>query len=113
MVDSASARVAAGTSVRVLARSIRTSAGLRLTDARVSERAAGRARLVVWRARLGQVIDAQFRRRAPLVRALLIADQHGIPSDVRELYADAGLIHLLSVSGMHVAFIASALLTLG
>ena len=113
MVDSASARVAAGTSVRVLARSIRTSAGLRLTDARVSERAAGRARLVVWRARLGQVIDAQFRRRAPLVRALLIADQHGIPPDVRELYADAGLIHMLSVSGMHVAIIASALLTLG
>lgn len=113
MGDSVSVRVAAGTGVRMYARSIRTSAGLRLTDARVTEHAAAREPFVVWRSRLGQLIDAQFRSRAPLVRALLIADQHGIPPEVRERYADAGLIHMLSVSGMHVAIIASALLTLG
>lgn len=59
-----------------------------------------------------RTIDARFRSRAPLVRALLIADQDGIPRALRDRYADAGLVHLLSVSGMHVAIIASALLTL-
>jgi competence protein ComEC len=69
--------------------------------------------LLRWRAWLGTVIDANFRSRAPLVRALLIADQHGIAPELRDRYADAGLVHMLSVSGMHVAIIASALLTLG
>lgn len=66
-----------------------------------------------WRGQLGAHIDANFRSRAPLVRALLIADQDGIDPAVRDQYADAGLVHMLSVSGMHVAIIASALLTLG
>lgn len=66
-----------------------------------------------WRGTLGTHIDANFRSRAPLVRALLIADQDGIDHAVRDQYADAGLVHMLSVSGMHVAIIASALLTLG
>lgn len=66
-----------------------------------------------WRGKLGAAIDANFRSRAPLVRALLIADQDGIDASLRDRYADAGLVHMLSVSGMHVAIIASALLTLG
>ncbi|MBL0939921.1 MAG: DNA internalization-related competence protein ComEC/Rec2 [Gemmatimonadaceae bacterium] len=70
-------------------------------------------RLRAWRGHLGTVIDERFRSRAPLVRALLIADQDGLDHALRERYADAGLVHMLSVSGMHVAIIASALLTLG
>jgi competence protein ComEC len=66
-----------------------------------------------WRGHLGESIDHHFRSRAPLVRALLIADQDGIDPALRDRYADAGLVHMLSVSGMHVAIIASALLTLG
>jgi len=66
-----------------------------------------------WRGHLGESIDRHFRSRAPLVRALLIADQDGIDPELRDRYADAGLVHMLSVSGMHVAIIASALLTLG
>lgn len=64
------------------------------------------------RARVGHTIDRLFRERAPLVRALVIADQDGIATAVRDRFADAGLVHLLSVSGMHVAIIASALLTI-
>ncbi len=111
--DSTARRLGAGATVRIRARSLRTTSGLRLTGALVMSAVGARSSLVAWRATLGQVIDAHFRSRAPLVRALLIADQQGIPPDVRDRYADAGLVHMLSVSGMHVAIIAGALLTLG
>ena len=68
--------------------------------------------LRAWRGRTGETIDTLFRANAPLVRALLIADQRAIAPDVRDRFADAGLIHLLSISGLHVAIIAGALLTL-
>lgn len=64
------------------------------------------------RGRTGDVIDRDFGTHAPLVRALLIADQDGIAPAVRDTYANAGLVHLLSVSGLHVAIIAGSLLTL-
>lgn len=102
-----------GDRVAVAALVIRTATGLRLTGARMRGDRYGRSLLVSWRATLGQHIDRAFRGRAPLVRALLIADQQGIAAEVRDRYADAGLVHLLSVSGMHVAIIAGALLTLG
>lgn len=104
---------AAGDRVQISAASLRTARGLRLTDGATHGGAIARDPWRAWRARLGSTIDAVFRTRAPLVRALLIADQQGIAPDVRDRYADAGLVHLLSVSGMHVAIIASALLTLG
>ena len=97
-----------------------TSSGVRVDEARpigplaaVSRADNAWGALLRWRARLGDIIDDNFRSRAPLVRALLIADQHGIAPELRDRYADAGLVHMLSVSGMHVAIIASALLTLG
>lgn len=64
------------------------------------------------RGRTGEVIDRDFGRNAALVRALLIADQDGIAPQVRDTFADAGLVHMLSISGLHVAIIAGALLTL-
>ncbi len=67
--------------------------------------------LRTWRGRLGETIDERFRENAALVRALLIADQDGIAPDVRDRFADAGLVHMLSISGLHVAIIAGALLT--
>jgi competence protein ComEC len=62
------------------------------------------------RARAGASIDTLFPSRAPLVRALLIADQDDIDPQLRDVYAEAGLVHLLSISGLHVAIIAEALL---
>lgn len=73
------------------------------------------ARRALWRSirgRAGDVITRDFGENAPLVRALLIADQDGIDPVVRDTFADAGLVHLLSVSGLHVAIIAGSLLTL-
>ncbi|HEV7387968.1 MAG TPA: DNA internalization-related competence protein ComEC/Rec2 [Gemmatimonadaceae bacterium] len=56
-----------------------------------------------------RLIDHTFGDDAPLARALLIADQHEIPTEMRDRYASAGLIHMLSISGLHVAVIAAAM----
>lgn len=93
-------------------RSITTSRGLRLEgDIRAPASPARDWRRAV-RGRTGEIIDRDFGRNAPLVRALLIADQDGIAPSIRDTFADAGLVHMLSISGLHVAIIAGALLTL-
>jgi competence protein ComEC len=61
------------------------------------------------RERAARAIDRTFGDDAPLARALLIADQHQIPTEMRDRYASAGLIHMLSISGLHVAVIAAAM----
>jgi competence protein ComEC len=63
-----------------------------------------------WRARAGARIDTLFGSDAPLVRALLIADMHDIAPETRDRFAAAGLVHILSISGLHVAIIAGAVL---
>ncbi len=65
-----------------------------------------------WRSKAGSEIDKLFPQRAALVRALLIADQDDIDAELRDMYAQSGLVHLLSVSGLHVAIIAEALKTM-
>lgn len=64
--------------------------------------------LVVLRARLGRGLDSAFGTAAPLARALLIADTRSLDPGVRDRYANAGLVHMLSISGLHVAIIALA-----
>lgn len=64
--------------------------------------------LARWRAWTGGRIDALYGADAPLARALLLADADDIDRAVRDRYADAGIIHMLSVSGLHVGIIAGA-----
>jgi competence protein ComEC len=61
------------------------------------------------RVRAARSIDRTFGDDAPLARALLIADQRQVPTEMRDRYAAAGLIHMLSISGLHVAVIAAAM----
>jgi competence protein ComEC len=63
-----------------------------------------------WRSQAGARIDTLFGADAPLARALLIADMRTIAPDVRDRFAAAGLIHILSISGLHVAIVAGAIL---
>ena len=69
-------------------------------------------RLSRWRARTGARIDALYGADAPLARALLLADADDIDRALRDRFADAGIIHMLSVSGLHVGIIAGAVRTL-
>lgn len=64
------------------------------------------------RLRASDAIERAFGGDAPLAKALLVADQSEIPRDVKMRYADAGIIHMLSISGLHVTVIAGALVLL-
>jgi competence protein ComEC len=77
-------------------------------DAAAESEAGIAGALVRWRERAGARIDTLYRGDAPLVRALLIADTRDIPTEVRDRFAAAGLVHILSISGLHVAIIAEA-----
>lgn len=60
------------------------------------------------RLRAARNIDVAFGEDAPLAKALLVADQSEIPRDIKDRYADAGIVHMLSISGMHVTIIAGS-----
>ena len=70
------------------------------------------AALAPWRDRAGAAIDRYFARDAGLVRALLIADTKDLDVQLRDRYADAGIVHMLSISGLHVAIVSGAMLLL-
>lgn len=61
---------------------------------------------------VGSGIDRFYEEDGPMARALVIADQHDIARDVRDRFADAGIIHMVSVSGLHVSIIAGALVAM-
>ncbi len=84
------------------------SRGLVLRDARITD-ARTEQSLATARGAVGRRIDRLFGADAPVVRALVIADMSAIPPDARDRFARAGLVHMLSVSGLHVAIIALAL----
>jgi competence protein ComEC len=60
------------------------------------------------RHRASKAIEEIFRDDAPMAKALLIAEQSEIPREVKQRYSTAGLIHMLSISGLHVSIIAGA-----
>lgn len=99
--------VPAGATIRATGEALPLGAGASL--------AAGQVRvldppglLARWRARAGRTIDRLYGEQAPLARALLIADERDIDPGVRERMSDAGIIHMISVSGLHVAVLAEA-----
>lgn len=104
-------RARAGARVELRGTPTRTARGVLVQQATVREvRPPGP--MARWRATVGRRIDTLFGARAPLVRALLIADMHDLTPAVRERFAAAGLSHMLSVSGLHVGLIATAILLL-
>ena len=59
------------------------------------------------RDRLARRSATLFGSRAPLVDALVIGRRTELDPEVRERYARAGMAHLLSISGLHVGFLAA------
>jgi competence protein ComEC len=96
-----------GSLVRARGAIRREGASVFIANARL-ELLAAPGMLARWRARAGQAIDELYGSQAPLARALLIADESDIAPEVRRTFADAGIIHMLSVSGLHVAVLAEA-----
>ena len=101
----ATGEAAAGATVHVRGSARREGTRIAFTDAQVRLiKPAGL--LARWRTNAGETIDSLYGERAPLARALLIADEQDISREVRTQFADAGIIHMLSVSGLHVAVLA-------
>lgn len=65
--------------------------------------------LIRARERAARSIDATFREDAPLAKALLIADRQEIPLEMNDAFVAAGLVHILSISGLHVGIIAASI----
>jgi competence protein ComEC len=58
------------------------------------------------RQRIGRLIDASLPPLdAALLRALVVGDEAAVPADLWNRVAAAGLAHLLSVSGLHIALV--------
>lgn len=97
----------AGAVIHVAGAARRQGTRVSIADASIRvERAPGV--LARWRTRAGDTIDSLYGEQAPLARALLIADERDISPEIRRQFADAGIIHMLSVSGLHVAVLAEA-----
>ena len=97
-----------GSRVRVHGDYFRQRDRVQLREASVTE-VASPSLLERARARAGRSIDRLYPKHRALVRALLIADQRDIERSVRDAFADSGLVHMLSVSGLHVAIIFGAI----
>ncbi|MGH7710432.1 MAG: DNA internalization-related competence protein ComEC/Rec2, partial [Gemmatimonadaceae bacterium] len=107
-VQAAHGRVRPGSRVRVRGEFFRQGDRVQLRDADVTELAAP-SLLERARTRAGRDIDRLYPKHRALVRALLIAEQRDIERPVRDAFADSGLVHMLSVSGLHVAIIFAAI----
>lgn len=104
----ASGNAEAGSAAMVSGIATADARGLFVRSARIRD-ATRRPSFVALRARAGERIDRIFTTDAPVVRALVVGDMTLIPAAQRDRFARAGLVHMLSVSGLHVAIIALAL----
>ena len=107
-VQLASGSARPGSRVNVSGEFFRQGNRGQLRDATVTE-LAGPSLLERARTRAGTDIDRLYPKHRALVRALLIAEQRDIERSVRDAFADSGLVHMLSVSGLHVAIIFGAI----
>jgi competence protein ComEC len=77
---------------------------------KIIEKSGDRSTLEAMRQHAARSIDRLFGKDAPMAKALLIADQHEIPPETRDRYARSGMVHMLSISGLHVAIVAGAMM---
>lgn len=59
-----------------------------------------------WRTYLSTRLELVFGDESDLPRALLLGEKYWLPQEVQDSFAQAGVAHVLSVSGMHVAMLA-------
>ncbi len=49
---------------------------------------------------------------ASLARAIILGDKKGIPDDLREKFSQAGISHIVAISGMHISILAVLIMSL-
>lgn len=61
---------------------------------------------------IGTRMDLIFGEGAAFPRALLLGDKDQLPDETRDMFADLGIAHVLTVSGLHVALLSSVVMAL-
>ena len=61
------------------------------------------------RQRMAARMDEIFGEESALPKALILGERESLPDEVSRQFSDAGLAHLLSISGLHVTLLAGAL----
>ena len=84
--------------------------GGRLRDAVILEKSAGYSRLGegLFRLRefLGKRLDRAFpEKEAGVMKTMLLGDRSGLDPELKELYQEGGIIHILSISGLHITLL--------
>jgi competence protein ComEC len=69
--------------------------------------------LLVMRGAVEAELHQLFGRNGPLADALLLGRRETLDAGLKQRFAQSGLVHLLAISGGHVALIAAVLLVLG
>ncbi len=62
---------------------------------------------------IGRRIERLYGPRAPLVEALILGRREDLDPGWRRIFAEAGIAHLLAISGLHVGILAAWTLALG
>lgn len=67
-------------------------------------------RLFRLRTKLGNVLELHLNEEhAGIMKAMLLGERHALPAEVKELYQDTGISHLLSISGLHISILGMGL----
>ncbi len=62
--------------------------------------------LYALRTSFGDRLERAFpAREAGVMRAMLLGDRTGLDTDLKEIYQDGGILHILSISGLHVTLL--------
>ncbi len=75
-------------------------------QARPERRTSMRLRVERWRARVTEIIARVPSPHGPVLQALVVGDAGGIDDTLRERFARSGVVHVLSISGLHVGLVA-------
>ncbi len=62
------------------------------------------------RLNMGSLLDQMLGQRSPLIKALLLGSRDDLPEETVQEFRDAGIAHVLAVSGLHVGILAAALM---
>jgi competence protein ComEC len=66
-----------------------------------------------FRRRVSELLTGRSQRSGALLAALLVGDRAAMDEDDRHAFRDAGLAHLLAISGLHVGMVVAAAFALG
>ena len=68
-----------------------------------------RETLFQFRCRCSEILDKTYpEREASVLKAMLLGDKNNLEEEIKELYQLNGLIHILSISGLHVSLMGMA-----